>query len=85
MEIIAKDNEQQYLTRNQRNCVLFRMGEKEIYQFLVECADCMQAIMTKDSVKEAKGVVNCFAHFNVCDNYIKHTVFPLMNAKGIDF
>lgn len=53
-EIIAKDNEQQYLTLNQRNCVLFRMGEKEIYRFLAECAECMQAVMSTGSVKEAK-------------------------------
>lgn len=30
---------------NQRNCVLFRMGEKEIYRFLITCADTMQAIL----------------------------------------
>jgi hypothetical protein len=29
-EILARDDKEQYLTFNQRNCVYFRKGEKEI-------------------------------------------------------
>lgn len=45
VELIAKDDESHFLTMNQRNCVLFRMGEKEIFRFLVTCADTMQTIL----------------------------------------
>lgn len=45
IELIANDDESRFLAMNQRNCVLFRMGEKEIYRFLVTCADTMQAIL----------------------------------------
>ena len=35
MEILERDN----LSFNERNCVLFRSGEKEILHFLIEMAD----------------------------------------------
>ena len=35
MEILRRDN----LTFNERNCVLFRSGEKEILVFLIEMSD----------------------------------------------
>ena len=35
MEILKRDN----LTFNERNCVLFRSGEKEILVFLIEMSD----------------------------------------------
>lgn len=58
------------------------MGEKEIFRFLVTCSDTMQAIL-KQSLKEAKGTLVNFKHFNVCDTYIKQNIFPLLNNKDL--
>ena len=44
-ELIAQDDQQRMLTLNERNCVLFRMGEKAILRFLVTCSDMMQTIL----------------------------------------
>lgn len=35
------DSGEALLTYNQRNCVLYRMGEKEILVFWIEAANCM--------------------------------------------
>jgi hypothetical protein len=39
LKILKKDDEEKFLTLNQRNCVLFRQGEKEILIFLIEVAE----------------------------------------------
>jgi beta-galactosidase beta subunit len=39
IKILKEDDESKFLTLNQRNCVLFRQGEKEILIFLIEVAD----------------------------------------------
>ena len=75
-----EDDQKHMLTINERNCVLFRMGEKEILRFLATCSDMMQTIL-KQTQKEAKATLVNFKHFNVCDAYIKQTVFPLINTK----
>lgn len=77
-ELIAQDDQKRMLTMNERNCVLFRMGEKAILRFLVTCSDTLQA-MLKLTQKEAKATMVNFKHFHVCDNYIKGTVFPLLS------
>ena len=58
------------LTANQRNCVLFRRGEKELFRFLADCADVMQT-MLKQSLKEARATAGAFKHYHACDAYIK--------------
>lgn len=65
---------------NERNCVLFRMGEKAILRFLCECSDMMQSLL-KLSQKDAKAALVTFKHFNVCDTYIRQTIFPLINEN----
>lgn len=57
MEILAKDDVEQALTFNQRNCVLFRVGEKEILQFYSEFCDYMTSVLGmkfKDAKKETQ-------------------------------
>lgn len=39
LEIIEKDDHASYLTFNQRNCVLFRIGEKEILHWLIDFSE----------------------------------------------
>ena len=56
-ELLAKDAEKQHLTFNQRNCVLFRKGEKEILNWFIELANyCIKILGMK--WKEAKKDAN---------------------------
>ena len=52
VEILKRED----LTFNQRNCVLFRIGEKEILVFLIAMADQMEKILEL-KFKDAKKVV----------------------------
>jgi len=56
------------------------MGEKTILRFLTETSDMMQNIL-KLNQKDAKSELVTFKHFNICDTYIKNTIWPLINGK----
>ena len=38
IELLAKDDKENTLGFNKRNCILYRKGEKEVLQYLVDCA-----------------------------------------------
>jgi len=38
-EILDKDQIEQHLSTNERNCIIHRKGEKVVLNFLKECAD----------------------------------------------
>jgi len=65
------------LTYNQRNCVLFRLGEKEILVFLIQTAKLIKELM-QGSQKEAKARLVSFKYYKVCDNYVKDSLFKLI-------
>ena len=50
--IMEDDEKCPFLTVNQRNCVLYRMGEKEILNFLVESSDEMAVLLGVDQTEE---------------------------------
>jgi histone-lysine N-methyltransferase SETD3 len=55
MQILAKDDETHSLSFNERNCVLFRSGEKEILHFYIEFTEYMSSLLGmkfKDAKKE---------------------------------
>lgn len=55
MQILAKDDETHSLSFNERNCVLFRAGEKEILHFYIEFTEYMGSLLGmkfKDAKKE---------------------------------
>jgi hypothetical protein len=56
-DLLAKDDEKQFLTFNQRNCVLFRKGEKEILNWFIELVNYCSKIMGM-KWKEAKRDAN---------------------------
>ena len=39
LELLEKDDTEKTLTYNQRNCILYRSGEKTILEFLKTCAE----------------------------------------------
>jgi len=69
------------LTFNERNCVLFRSGEKKILKFLISLADhFIPALDMK--FKDAKKALANFPDAEVCKEYI-NTVLLNLVKKGI--
>jgi len=58
------------LTQNQRNCVLFRSGEKEVLVFLIASATLIIELLTLTQ-KEIKVKLLGFKWFNLIDTYVK--------------
>jgi hypothetical protein len=55
MELLHKDDIEHNLSFNQRNCVLFRSGEKEILHFYIEFSEYITTLLGmqhKDAKKE---------------------------------
>ena len=49
LEILKKDN----LTYNERNCIILRVGEKRVYNFLIKfCTKVIDALNGKGKVEE---------------------------------
>lgn len=75
LDLLAKDDQEKCLTYNQRNCVLFRSGEKKILHFLKDAATTF-ARLTKMSQKDAKKEVNQMKDFDQCLDYFKNCILP---------
>ena len=67
------------LTLNNRNCVLFRMGEKEILVFMILTSEFIQEILTMKVQKEIKVRLQQFKYYKAIDGYIKSVIYPLIN------
>jgi len=65
------------LTFNERNCILFRSGEKRILVFLIETAEKMLEL-SHMSQKEAKKDFNKFKHFDMTMDYFKNVILPIL-------
>jgi len=78
MEILLQDDAKQTLTFNQRNCVLFRSGEKEILHFYIEICDYTLQLL-KMSLKDAKReILNLPNYFLSAQSYFTMLILPLM-------
>ena len=77
LELLDKDEKESGLTYNKRNCVLFRSGEKKILHFLVTTAERMIAL-SEMSQKDAKKHVNQLKDFDVCMDYFKSVILPVL-------
>lgn len=75
MDVLAKDDQEKCLTYNQRNCILFRSGEKKILHFLKDAAATFGRL-TKMSLKEAVKEVNLMKDFDPCLDYFKNCILP---------
>ena len=74
MEILQRDN----LTFNERNCTLFRSGEKEILVFLIEMADYV-LVLLEMKFKDAKKYTQTLpAKMESCRDYLQTHVVRLL-------
>ena len=81
LDLLAKDEQEKCLTYNQRNCILFRSGEKKILHFLKEAA-AIFARLTKMSLKDAVKEVNLMKDFDPCLDYFKNCILPNLPTQA---
>lgn len=77
-QILTKDDVEHTLTFNQRNCVLFRMGEKEILHFFIQFCEYMFSLVSmkfKDAKKETQSLPK---QFESARDYIHKRILPLL-------
>lgn len=77
LELLAKDDKEQTFTYNERNCILFRSGEKTILEFLKECSERFLKLLTMTQ-KDARKLTNSYKGFDICADYFRLTVLPLL-------
>ena len=78
MEILERDN----LSFNERNCVLFRSGEKEILKFLIEMGDYVLKLLEM-KFKDAKKVTqNLPANMDSCRDYLQNYCIRLLASDN---
>ena len=84
-ELLMKDdaetNPDKKLTYNQRNCVLYRQGEKEILVFWMEMAEQMCKWMAMD-VKQVQTELKHSKRYDRIDEYVNHTLIPMMKGQN---
>ena len=69
------------LSFNQRNCVLFRSGEKEILHFLIEFSEYAQQLLGM-SFKDAKKTTQSLPDkFSTTREYLQTQLIPLLGHK----
>jgi len=78
---LAEDYEllkQPDLTFNERNCTLFRSGEKEILVFLIEMADYVQNLLSMKFKDAKKHTQSLPAKMDSCRDYLQNFCIRLL-------
>ncbi len=82
LEILAADDSgEKSLTFNERNCVLYRSGEKKILRFLIKMAEDFLPLLDM-SFKEARKTADKLEEIEVCRDYLNHVILYLIK-KGL--
>ena len=66
------------LTFNERNCALFRSGEKEILIFLLDFADYVIKLLDMKFKDAKKFTQSLPVHMNSCRDYLQNQCIPLL-------
>ena len=77
IEILQREN----LTFNERNCTLFRSGEKEILVFLIEMADYVLALLEMKFKDAKKRTQTLPAKMESCRDYLQNYVIRLLSNE----
>lgn len=77
LKLLEEDEKETKLTQNQRNCVLFRSGEKKILHFLIDAGERILPLLNM-SFKEARKEVNGYKDFDGCLDYVKNTIYMFL-------
>ena len=76
-KILDDDDANHNLTQNQRNCVLYRHGEKKILHFLIDTSQKIIPLLGMN-FKDARKEVNGYKDFDGCLEYVKNVVYPFL-------
>ncbi len=74
MKILERED----LTFNERNCVLFRSGEKEILTFLIDMADYVLKLLEMKFKDAKKFTQNLPANMDSCRDYLQNFCIRLL-------
>ena len=66
------------LTFNERNCTLFRLGEKEILVFLLEFSEFVLKLLGMKFKDAKKHTQSLPTHMNSCRDYLQNQCIPLL-------
>ena len=77
LKLLEEDDMEKKLTQNQRNCVLYRSGEKKILHFLIDTAEKIIPLLGMN-FKDARKEVNSYKDFDGCLDYVKNVVYPFL-------
>ena len=81
-QLLEEDDKEKKYSYNERNCILFRQGEKIILRFLQIAGERFLKLLTM-SQKEARKEVNSYKGFEPCSDYFRQTILPLLvNPNG---
>ena len=80
IELLKQADEYISIDDNTRNCILFRMGEKEILKFLLSLSEQFTFILQQDYATAKKSIVTYKGHCGY-ESYVRNTVLMLLRKK----
>ena len=75
------EDETRELTGNERNCVLYRQGEKVILHFLIDSCLKFVGLLSMSSSKEVRKEINKYKNFDGCMEYVKLIIYPMTDGQ----
>ena len=78
MELLKNDD----LSFNERNCILFRSGEKEILIFLIEMADYVLNLLEMKFKDAKRHTQNLPSKMDSCRDYLQNYCIRLLANDG---
>mmetsp|Transcript_7199 Transcript_7199/g.5468 ORF Transcript_7199/g.5468 Transcript_7199/m.5468 type:complete len:96 (-) Transcript_7199:55-342(-) len=76
LEVLKRED----LTFKERNCVLYRSGEKEILHFFIETSSKFLKLFDM-KWKDARKTAQSFKEYDICREYITNAVLYLINKE----
>jgi hypothetical protein len=82
IDTLAEDDICKTLSFNERNCVLFRSGEKEILHFFIEFSEYMTSLLGMKFKEAKKETQQLPKQFETARDYIHRSILPLTLANN---
>lgn len=82
MKLMSDKPSWESLSFNHQNCVLFRVGEKEILTFFVEFAEYTLNVLHCELKIAKTQIANLPKYFDTARDYFIHQILPLMQSNA---
>jgi protein-histidine N-methyltransferase len=73
--LLEMDDKEHNLTSNERNCLLYRIGEKQILHFLLSAAEQIIPLISMN-YRDARKEVTKYKNFGNCQEYVRNFILP---------